>query len=304
MSPRETVFDQSDGRFVPDFLEERIRTARAPWQKPWNPMVSLPPFNPVTGLHFRCFNRIGLSLEERRDPRWITNLQLRRAGLKTLPGEESSRLLYWQTNETNLLRNALGLRAVDPDGGSLVAEVELVSPNLRRFNVFNLAQTLTPDGGEVEPFEYQAPDWDPIDEIEAAVKATGAKITHSNRNGASFQYEADEILMPLRHLFPTRAGYYHTLLHELVHWTGHPSRLDRERGRMGSAAYAGEELLAEMTAFMIAQDLRVEIDPGHQEGRWSYMKSWFKEARQNPHAFHNLCNEADRIRSWVVGLAP
>ncbi len=42
-------------------------------------------------------------------------------------------------------------------------------------------------------------------------------------------------------------SYYAILFHELTHWSGHASRLDRQLGnRFGDAAYAMEELVAEL----------------------------------------------------------
>lgn len=40
-------------------------------------------------------------------------------------------------------------------------------------------------------------------------------------------------------------AFYSTLCHELVHWSGAKSRLDRDlTGRFGSDSYAVEELIA------------------------------------------------------------
>jgi antirestriction protein ArdC len=52
-------------------------------------------------------------------------------------------------------------------------------------------------------------------------------------------------------------SYYATLAHESVHWTRHPSRLDRsfEQQRYGDGGYAREELVAELGAAFLCADL-------------------------------------------------
>ena len=77
---------------------------------------------------------------------------------------------------------------------------------------------------------------DPITPHEVAdqlVKDTGAIIKTEGQR-AFYRPSADTITMPARHLFTgtktmsATEGWYATLLHELVHWSGHESRLGRE----------------------------------------------------------------------------
>ena len=56
-----------------------------------------------------------------------------------------------------------------------------------------------------------------------------------------------QIMLPVLEQFDSTEGYAETLFHELVHLTGHKSRLNREGvGCRGS--YAREELVAELGA--------------------------------------------------------
>ena len=65
------------------------------------------------------------------------------------------------------------------------------------------------------------------------------------------------------------------LLHELTHWTGASSRLDRTFGqRFGDAAYAAEELVAELgSAFMCAE---LGITPAPRADHAQYLAHWLK----------------------------
>lgn len=58
---------------------------------------------------------------------------------------------------------------------------------------------------------------------------------------AFFTPELDFIQMPRLEAFESEEHYWGTKLHELTHWTGHKSRLDRDLAhRFGSQAYAAE----------------------------------------------------------------
>jgi antirestriction protein ArdC len=49
-----------------------------------------------------------------------------------------------------------------------------------------------------------------------------------------------------------------TALHELAHWTRHPSRLNRDlKPHFGSAGYAMEELRAELASAFVASELSI-----------------------------------------------
>ena len=72
---------------------------------------------------------------------------------------------------------------------------------------------------------------------------------------------------------PCPAGYYATALHELVHWTGHDPRCDRQlRNRFGDDAYAVEELIAELGAAFLCAHCRIDGELQHA----SYVASWLQ----------------------------
>ncbi|MDM3671837.1 zincin-like metallopeptidase domain-containing protein, partial [Proteus mirabilis] len=83
------------------------------------------------------------------------------------------------------------------------------------------------------------------DERRVDVDAFFAKIGSivAEGAGAAFVPSLDVIEMPVYERFTSAGGYYATLAHEHVHWTGHPSRLDREMKFRGKP-YAFEELIA------------------------------------------------------------
>ena len=123
-------------------------------------------------------------------------------------------------------------------------------PLLKIFHVFNVDQI---DG---LPSEYRSapaadPDWDASAAAEQVITGSGATILNQG-SGRSTARRATGSTCRCAAPSPTRGAYYATALHELCHWTGHPSRLGRKLGsRFGESAYAMEELIAELgSAFL------------------------------------------------------
>src|SRR4029077_14191138 len=74
-----------------------------------------------------------------------------------------------------------------------------------------------------------------------------------SRRGAEF------IAMPAFGLFRGRADYCATLFHELIHATGHSSRLSRRRGdRFGMQSQAAEELITEIGAAFLCAEFSID----------------------------------------------
>jgi len=136
--------------------------------------------------------------------------------------------------------------------------------------------------------ELVAKDWVDRSPIEGAMRFIGgceAKIQHGFER-AAYAPHADRILMPDIDRFTSPEAYCATALHELVHWTGHPDRLAREFGqRFGDAAYAFEELVAELgSAFVLGH---IGLVDATIEGHAAYLDAWLQVLRTDPHRdFH------------------
>lgn len=91
--------------------------------------------------------------------------------------------------------------------------------------------------------------------LEQRIEALKVNIEHSAEAKPAYFIKSDYITMPAKEYFKGKdstKSYYSTLLHELIHWTGHPSRCCREFGvDFGDSSYAFEELIAEIgSAFL------------------------------------------------------
>src|SRR5439155_13649688 len=109
---------------------------------------------------------------------------------------------------------------------------------------------------------------------------------------------SDRIAVPTFDAFTSASGYYSTVGHELTHWTGHRSRLDRDlTGRFGSEGYAAEELVAELgSAFAMAR-LALEAEPRADHAH--YLASWAQLLRHDNRAIFTAASRAQAACDYL-----
>ena len=109
--------------------------------------------------------------------------------------------------------------------------------------------------------------------LQRLTRSRGLRVVR-RKQGAAYSPSHDTVMMPDAGQFAGRDGadhYWATLWHEVVHWTGHPGRLERERHvKWGDEIYAFEELVAELGAAFLCARLGVEGELQHA----SYLQSW------------------------------
>ena len=109
----------------------------------------------------------------------------------------------------------------------------------------------------------------------------------------------DKICMPARERFTSPENFYATALHELTHWTGHESRLNRQFGkRFGDDAYAFEELVAELgAAFTVGQLGMVDATI---EAHADYVQSWVKVLKNDKRAIFTAASQAAKAADYIL----
>lgn len=140
--------------------------------------------------------------------------------------------------------------------------------------------------------------------------AAAVKLVETSQ-GAWYRYQTDELCIPRADTFTDLDGicasdhYYGTLLHELVHATGHPRRLDRigrrNTWKRDSPEYAFEELIAELGASQLCVDLRVT--PFIRHDHFDYLAYWASKLRQEPRALGRAAAQADKARMYLLAIA-
>jgi antirestriction protein ArdC len=126
---------------------------------------------------------------------------------------------------------------------------------LKSYTVFNIAQCDGLPDKITAALKTPNPD-ERAALIDEFIAATGIHLQETIDNEAFYcGGGADFITMPAFRLFGGGAHYCATLFHELIHATGHSSRLNRRlEDRFGLQSHAAEELIAELgAAFLCAE---------------------------------------------------
>lgn len=286
--------------FAENFAEqiiESLKNGTAPWQRPWKAGEFVPPMNPISGTRYSGVNLLALTkqLSGRADPRFVTFKQASGNDWRIKKGEHGATVEFWQFVKRDPLLNEDGSQALDAEGNPRMRLVQLVRPIVKHFTVFHASQI---DG--IPAWETpKKPDWNPSDRAEAILTNSGAKIEHDLLDRAFYRPSNDEIHLPPKSQFPDELAYYSTVLHELAHWTGNESRMNREFGPFGSEVYAREELRAEIAAWMLSIEIRVPFDPGQHS---AYVASWIKAIEKDPHEIFRACRDAEKIKEYILGF--
>ena len=269
---------------VTNSIIEALERGVKPWVCPWKckGAVSGIPSNFSTGKAYTGMNIMLLWCSAAKhgfqDPRWLTYHQATEQGAQIRKGETGTTGIFYKTLEK------------ENDAG----ELERI-PMLKTFTVFNIEQT---DGlnldDEISPQPVTG--FDPLPDVEALFQRTGAKINERGQQ-AFYQPSTDEIWLPERNLFADAANFYATGLHELVHWTGAKSRLDRGKGgKFGSESYAFEELIAELGCAFLMADLGVSGEVQHE----SYIASWLKMLKDDKRYIFRAASAASKAHRFLM----
>jgi antirestriction protein ArdC len=197
---------------------------------------------------------------------------------------------------------ANSFKVAEDNKGDDGEEAEREVHYLKGYTVFNVEQI------DELPAQYTTQATPPPPNVSARIAqaerlavSSQATIRHGGGH-ASYAPQADVVQMPPFEAFRDAESYYATLLHELTHWTAHGSRLARELGkRFGDAAYAAEELIAELGAAFLCADLGVRLEP--REDHASYMAVWLKVLRDDQRAIFAAASHAQRAVQFLHELA-
>ncbi|WP_449240150.1 ArdC family protein [Dongia sedimenti] len=250
---------------VTDRIVRELEAGRVPWVQPWGSTKAAPglPKNAATGRAYSGVNILILwgSVTEAGYPtqHWLTFRQALTLGGHVMKGESGTTVCY-----ADRFTPRSELERVAREGG----EADTV-PFLKRFTVFNAAQCDGLPEHLLAPAP-QAPEREIIPSAEAVIAATGADLRIGG-DKAFYVPAEDYIRVPPQSAFFHQIDYYRTCFHELGHWTGHASRLNRGlSSRMGSNPYAREELVAEMASAFLCAHLGIVPTVRHAD----YLGTW------------------------------
>jgi antirestriction protein ArdC len=286
---------------IAEKLIEELRAGTSPFQKPWREAGSnfTLPLNPTTGKNYRGMNALWLSMQGRDDPRWMTLKQASYNHWSVETGAKATLISFVKTTELQPLTDEHGMRLIGENGRPQTRTVKLDSPLITNAWVFNAEQIRGIPPLQNAQAEKAGQRWNPIARAEKILTASGAAVAHGG-NEAFYDLSQDRIQVPSRQQFESAGQYYATLLHELGHWTGHETRMNRDMaGGYGSEDYAREELRAEIASLMLGSELEI----GHHFGQHAaYVDAWISVLENEPLELHLASRDAQKIFDYVLGI--
>ncbi|MHA3126751.1 zincin-like metallopeptidase domain-containing protein [Legionella pneumophila] len=282
---------------VANQIIESLKAGTAPWLKPWEPGVGNGqiPYNPATGKRYRGINALYLMVNQSDDNRWLTYKQTQSMDAQVRKGEKGTTIQYWKFHEEQTKHDDTGKPVLDEHGNPLKVQVNLERPKVFYATVFHASQI-----DNIPDLVTKEPDWSLIERAEKLLHHSAANIIHSEADRAFYRLSTDSIHLPPKEQFKSAANYYATALHELGHWSGHPSRLDRDLGHpFGSDAYAKEELRAEIASMLLGAELGIGHDPSQHT---AYIKSWIRVLEDDPLEIFRASADAEKIVNHLCAL--
>ena len=257
-----------------------------PWKVPW---TSHAPCNLISKKPYRGINVFLTRAMNYPSPYFLTYKQCQGLGGQVIRGSKSTPIVFWKSFEKAPTLSLSGRT----ERGAI----------LRYFSVFNLTQC---EGIEA-PMEDTTLDFQPkesCEQIVAPYAAAGPSLQEGDR--ACYTPSTDTITMPPRQTFESEDSFYATLYHEMIHSSGHASRLNRkgitQLDSFGSHQYSEEELVAEMgSAFLCGES---GIINNTIEASASYIQSWVQRLHDNSKWVISASGAAQKAADMILGRSP
>lgn len=269
---------------VTEKIIQQLEQGTIPWRKPWRAEM---PCNMVSGKPYRGINVFLLAYQGYGSRYWLTFNQCAKLGGQVKKGEKGTLIVFWKRSQWTKHNEETDQ---DETRSSML---------LRYYVVFNVLQTDLAEKLGLGNSERVAD----IATAEKIVDGMPNRPALERGDRAAYSPSTDTVYMPDRHLFSSMPEYYSTLFHELVHSTGHLSRLSRfEPGeplaRFGSESYSKEELIAEFGAAMLCGVAGIEQST--LENSAAYLKHWIQRLKDDSKLLVSAASQAQKACDFIL----
>lgn len=270
-------------KIVTEQICRQLEQGVVPWRKPWKDGVAV---SWKTQKPYRGINVFLLPPGE-----YATFKQIQEHGGRVKKGEKGHLVVFWKWLEKE---------------NEETGEVEKF-PLLRYYKVFEVntqaegipSRRQEPERVE-ETFEH-----DVVGACEAVIEGYVDAPEIRFAPGEAFYHKVlDYVQCPPLRDFESLSGFYGVLFHELVHSTGHPSRLNRKgiagRSKFGDEDYSQEELVAELGAAMLCAHAGISSERTLQNSA-SYIQGWLKVLRSDARLVVQAASQAQKACDYILG---
>lgn len=272
----------------------------APWRRTWSTYGLAK--NYATGHVYTGINFILMNNTVHHVPYFMTFNQVRTMGGKLKKGAKAEKVIYF-----NVVYKDRDNRTVSSDEAThlynIGAEVKTLK-FIKYYNVFNISDL---EGIELDIPEIHLKPNEKIGKCESIVENMPKcpEIKHIDSKGAFYSPGLDIVNMPQIEQFESAEEYYATLFHELIHSTGHATRLTREEvmnpHAFGSKPYSREELVAEMGASFLCSSVQIDFDKIF-ENNVAYLAGWLKVLKEDSKFIFKVASEAQKGVDFILNL--
>ena len=278
---KKSVFEIATERMV-----TLLESGTNPWRKTWSTSTFQPPMNYTNKRIYSGINFFLLSLFD--NPYWMTYKQIIQRGGAVKKGAKTEIVFYWLWTY------------FDSNGKITKNENEAVKkiPKLRYYRVFN-----APDIEGIE-FKYPKPQQlnpnEKYNHCEQLIESTDAVIKNINSNQPYYNFVKDFINMPIIGSFDNSDFYYSTLFHELGHWTGSKTRLNREfPSKFADEKYSKEELVAEMTSAFLCAEMGIDNNDLANNSA-AYLQGWINALKGDSKLIITAASAAQKAFNFIT----
>lgn len=292
-------------QLVTDRIVQQLEQGNIPWYKPWQgegATLELP-YNKVSQNHYNGINNLLLwcTAHEKQfaSPEWATFKQWSENKETIRKGEKGTMIVYYDFLEKEV------------EGQEELQKI----PFLKTYHVFNRCQLESYKGKDLNSPDSavkKEPLITRLQPVDAFVENTKAIIQHGGER-AYFSPSEDIIQMPFQQSFvdtpgcSATEGYYATMMHELVHWSGAKPRLNRLDNTNGShdtkaQRYAKEELIAELGAAFLCAEFG--INTIEKTNHAAYIASWLEALKNDKGLIIPAANQASKAVRYLKEMKP
>ena len=271
-----------------------LKEGNIPWHKEW---VTIPIVNGVTNRAYRGVNKLLLSViaekEKYNDNRWYTYYQIKKLGLKLKNAKNKGVPIEFWSIYNYKLKKIFTFKEYE----NYVKNFPELEENFRVI----LKTSVVFNGSLVEglkPIKYKNKNIEPSKVVTKMFNKLKVKYNEYG-NDAYYDILNDEIILPKKEQFVDNYSYYATQIHELCHATGHPSRLNRIVKNSNKQDYAKEELVAEISASFLMQEIMPNIEVKHYDNHKCYIKSWIKIFENQPQELFKAISKANEVCDYI-----
>lgn len=256
-----------------------------------------------------------------KTPVFMTFLQATKEKLRINKGATSFPVVYWDLSIKDKNGNRVSKEDYQLMSKSQQEKME-VFPFLKAYSVFNIDQTNLEVvnkeryDGLVDKFKaehredtqgmYKNQSLDRMVEKQEWVCPIHAE---KQSNDAYYTPNPDVIVVPNKSqfkkgldqdsIYKDGMAYYATMLHEMAHSTGSPTRLNRSMsGKFGNPTYAKEELVAELTAAMVGNSMG--FDKRILDNNAIYLDNWIGVLRKEPKFIVSVMADVNKAASMIL----